>query len=992
MSGRSAYVRKKITETKPGGDKTSGLPSPTDLKQLDVSRLQSFDYGEGDVESYMGSPPGTGYGPGGVRFLKFPESDMSSKAPISTTGTWSTGSQSGGSDGGRRELVAPYQPIPMDSFAYARVRKPIINHEDVSGIERSGFRSAIDKKSDDVRRGLSKAFGFGRKPKKQNEGELRTHSAAGMSMATEYGAHEAEEIPPMPPLNQHHHNYDRPSQFASRRSSDGPSPPSENHHPTLVPPPTPPSTIKRWIGAGRPVQNGTRLRKDPELWDPNGDVLVYMAARGQTPQPQPLFRLSSHIIEATDSRFLIQLMREGATQGHVPIPPSPDTPLGTSHRDFIIPSDPSQIGEGDAQIAYEMYFPAPAELGKSEAHRHNITTRNVLALLYHASLVGVTLYQALTDLHTRLEAYMPPDADNIGIILNYLSARAIDDCRNDPETAVSLLAWSESQSIRWEEGWREAFIHSVGMYPRLQGCADYRLVTPISRALLERASLETQLRVQAAEERLAEFSYGDIWPQGGLIASSHAKAASDRLRKFFVAHYAAYYGEWPPPAGSSDDPSGDGEDIWLTRTVAQKLQKDFGALYDYLVNRDIAWDESETRSSRKWEMVSESGNKAFDADTVDLPMTDLLIEWDNRSKLPHIPHPYPLVPESHPPTNASASVSLRDRARRDKSKGIEDRALERRIHLAYTEATNIYILGSDFQQSGLIDSFVKFEKSDQVGAIDPMTGRRGRWVLIYGILQTLATISVDAPYARYKDDVAYHLCPRLKGVRLPPWRGVTNVNTEPSHELSHCWTVPRSWDDSSDQEAADELSPISMMMSAHGHQFPNPPPSARSTTSGWQTPIIPQSGRSSVLGTSSAASVMSDDARSFRTVATSIYRAPSQDRVARNSKSSTAASTAGRDGEVETRPRAWSHRSQSIGAPRSPAELAVMSVKPLPPLADHMVSSPTSGGFLDLEESPPPVSRNKAMPRSLTPREKRVDAAGTPPVIRDFDELNVNDD
>jgi hypothetical protein len=990
MSGRSAYVRKKITETKTSNDKNASHLSTADLKQQDVSGSRSFDYGEGYVENYM-SPPGTAYGTAGVRFLKFSESphpDLSHKIPVSTTGTWSSGSQSGGSDGGRRD-VGPFPQqqqqavVPMDSFAYARARKPIIHTEDVSGIERSGFRSAIDKRSDDVRRGLSKAFGFGKKSKRQLEGEPRTHSSAGMSIATEYGAHDIDDMPPMPPLT--------PSQLASWESHDGAHQPpsSESRGLPLVPPRTPPSNLKRWIGAGRPVQNGTRLRKDPELWDPNGDVLVYMAPRGQMPQPQPLFRLSSHIIEATDSRFLIQLMREGATHGHVPIPPSPDTPSGLSHQSFSNHSDSWHGGrghygddtdntEGDDQIAYEMYFPAPTELNKSEAHRHNITTRNVLALLYHASLVGVTLHQALADLHTRLETYMPPDADNIGIILNYLSARAIDDCRNDPETAVSLLAWSESQTIRWEEGWREAFLHSVGMYPRLNGCADFRLVTPISRALLERASLETQLRVQAAEERLADFSYGDFWPQGGLIANSHAKAASDRLRKFFVSHYASYYGEWPPSPPASNDPSGDSEDIWLTRNVAQKLQKDFGALYDYLVNRDIAWDESETRSSRKWEMVSESGNKSFDADTVDLPMTDLLIEWDNRSKFPHIPHPYPLVPDSYPPTNAP--VGLRDRAKRDKHKGTEDRALERRVQLAYTEATNIYILGSDFQQSGLIDSFVKFEKSDQIGMLDPMVGRRGRWVLIYGILQTLATISVDAPYVRYRKDVAYHLCPRLKGVRLPPWRGVANISTEPAHELSHCWTTPQTWNDSSDQEAADELSPITMMMSAQGHNFPNPPPSvARSSTSGWHA-SMPPSGRSSAIGTSSAVSVMSDDARSFRTVATSLYRAPSNDRI-KTSKSAAPGSTVA-EGEA-VRPRAWSHRSRSISAARSPAEVAAMSVKPLP--------VPGGGGFLDLEESPPPISRKKTGSRSITPREKRVDAAGTPPVIRDFDELHVDD-
>ena len=252
---------------------------------------------------------------------------------------------------------------------------------------------------------------------------------------------------------------------------------------------------------------------------------------------------------------------------------------------------------------------------------------------------------------------MPPEADNVGTILNYLSARGIDDVRNDAETAVSLLAWSEGSEVRWEEGWRESFLHCAGMYAQLESCADFKHVTPITRSLLERASLETTLRVQAAEERLVAFRYADMWPGDAPIAS--AKAAAERLQKFFVQHYTREYGRWPPlpmPASLDQQSIGmahggnEGEDeIWLTRTIAQALQRDFAALYDYLVNRDIIWDESEARSSRKWMMVSEGGNRGFEADTEDLPMTDMLISFDNRWRFPHIPHPYPLVPESIPP-------------------------------------------------------------------------------------------------------------------------------------------------------------------------------------------------------------------------------------------------------------------------------------------------------------------------------------------------------
>lgn len=478
--------------------------------------------------------------------------------------------------------------------------------------------------------------------------------------------------------------------------------------------------------------------------------------------------------------------------------------------------------------------------------------------------------------------------------MSYISARGIDDVRNDAETAVGLLAWSEDPKVRWEEAWRESFVHAAGLYGTSRGrslvesCADFKNLSPITRALLERASLETQLRVQAAEERLATFSFTDMWPVSvsmipsfsGASCSSAAKEAADRLQRFFIEYYRNLYGgRWPPPPptkGATQESHYNDRDetIWLTRTVTKALQKDFGALYDYLVNRDIVWDVSETRPSRKWLMISESRNKAFDADTAELPMTDMLIEFDNKQRFPHIPHPYPLVPEfipaqPHTPatlgplaspvsagsTGGSMNFLKRNRANTDfegSPAGSVHRpsaAIERRVHLAYTESTNIYILGSEFSQPDLIDAYVKFEKADRIGELDPNLARRARWVLIYGILQTLASVAVDAPSVRYREGVPYHLSPQLKGARIPPWgkkakhAGTSNHNyMEASHELSYCWMAQLTWttnntsaseEDGPEDDMEDELGPQSPSLlvdqDKFGYGFHYPPPLALST-------------------------------------------------------------------------------------------------------------------------------------------------------------------
>ncbi|WYZ43740.1 hypothetical protein EsH8_VII_000176 [Colletotrichum jinshuiense] len=937
MSGRSAYVRKKITQTEKEKARARSNTGGAIGAEYDDFVIPEFPLPQAGASL----PVGTGVGTTNARFLKFSEPPRDVKP-----GTPSIASGSGSSADGRRDGSAG----PLDDFAYARARRPTIKTEDVSGIEKSGLRSRLDKKSEDVRRGLAKTFTFKRKDK---EPDFRPESVATVRPSHSQGGGGAmSPVEPeytyeqfsmdamqqmalqkqmqlqMQQMQMHNMRQQQHQQHQQHQQQDMDLPLSPPPVAKLPPVPTTPP-IKRWIGAGRPVQRWNKLRKDPELWDPNGDVLVFFGHKGQAPRPNPSFRLSSHIIEATESRYLITLLREGTTEEDIYMPPSPQgaPPMLRPHMRGGAGGQPTppiseDLGDADGQISYEMYFPTPANMTKTEQLRSHITTRNVFALLYHASVVGLSLHQALSDLHMRLDAYMPPDADNVGMILNYLSARGIDDVRNDPETAVSLLAWAEGPAVRWEEGWRESFLHCAGLYAQLEGCADFSQLTPITRALLERACLETQLRVQAAEERLAEFQYADMWPAG---AAGPARAAADRLQKFLLEHYLRAHGSWPPPppAATPVGADADGEDMWLTRSVAQALQRDFGALYDYLVNRDIVWDMSEARSGRKWMMQSDK-DKGFDADA-DIPMTDMLVEHDNKLRFPHIPHPYPLVPESIPPAPAAKETSMFKKkggagagaggglgggsgANGGGNGGGRAGALERRVQLAYTEATNIYILGSDFTQSDLIDAFVKFEKADGLTEVDPAVARRGRWVLIYGVLQTLASVSVDAPNARYRDGVAYHLSPRLRGTRVPPWKGSGGAD-EASHELSHCWVVRQTWGTPNNSGAESSggsggtspvhgqglarpfgggIGGIGGMGGMGGNGYPRAPASTTSRGSGYQTP-----GTRSVYSAgsappfSSAYSVVSESdtaSSSVRTPAssragTNMRRAQSRDNV-----------------------------------------------------------------------------------------------------------------
>ena len=681
--------------------------------------------------------------------------------------------------------------------AYQRVQKPIVPVIVDSGIEKSSFRSMMDKKSEGARNVLSKTFG---KKKKKNEGEIRPPTSATIRPNT----HEmdADEYFAGPPASK-----TKVQQANQTPEYIRPGPPSAK----LPPIPQGPQ-LKRWTGGGRPQQPWNKLRKDPELWDTNGDTLIFLHHKDhQGMRPHASFRVSSHIIEDTDSQYLIMLLRDGCTEEKLSMPPSPMSspgmrptyPVQPDRHQPTPPMSENSSGAYDGQISYEITLAAPINASKGDTLRHQVTTRNVFALLYKASLVGLNLFQALGDLQQRLETYLPPDTDAPGLVIEWLMHKDMDNVHDNPSLAAAVLAWSELQSVRWEEGWKEAYVHSAGMHNRMVSTPDFRFVSPITKALLERGSLEIQVRVQNCEARLDDFDFGDMWP----VMTSQpppARQCFERLRKFFTQFYVDAFGIWPPVVPT-------GEDQWLTRSLTQKLQKDFGALYDYLVNREVAWDCSEERSGRKWNIVH-ARNRSFEADTFDLPFTDLLVAFDNRHRYPHIPHPYPLVPESIPVKSSKEKTPK-------KQPKTDDKMTERRAALAYTESTNIYLLGSDFVNNDMVDAFIRFEKADRAAEVDPFEARRGRWVLIYGILQTLASISVDTPDLRYTDNVSYHLNPHLRGT--PPWKGANQNMEEAEHVSSYCWIIRETWRTDSPVKIGRPRNPMATFMSQTPLRLPS---------------------------------------------------------------------------------------------------------------------------------------------------------------------------
>jgi len=126
--------------------------------------------------------------------------------------------------------------------------------------------------------------------------------------------------------------------------------------------------------------------------------------------------------------------------------------------------------------------------------------------------------------------------------------------------------------------------------------------------------------------------------------------------------------------------------------------------------------------------------------------------------------------------------------------------LEKRIRLAYAESYNVKEIDARSGPNKLVQAFEGFEKTDDIGDMSPATARRSRWVLIYSILQSLASVSVDDERVQYSDKVDYHLSPRLEGVKIPPWkRGASENIGNGAHERSYCWIEERKQKEESDE-------------------------------------------------------------------------------------------------------------------------------------------------------------------------------------------------
>ncbi|KAF1354454.1 hypothetical protein EJ07DRAFT_64060, partial [Lizonia empirigonia] len=374
--------------------------------------------------------------------------------------------------------------------------------------------------------------------------------------------------------------------------------------------------------------------------------------------------------------------------------------------------------------------------------------------------------QIMYDLDTDNRSSETPAERSVQMITDYIGKYGIDSVHNDIRHAIALLAWAEQDNVRWRQGYLECFTHLAGaVTPQIENTSEFMRLSIITRRNVAIAAKTLQLRVMEAEEKLAGFDFADLWKYSPKLTSGPVYQSYQAFRRFLVDHYGGIYGTWPPPS----------QGTWLNRKIVLAMQNDFGSLYDYLVDRDVYWNPREERASRKWEMQHRKSEE-FEADLPELGITDMLVMYDAKAGYAHIPHPYPLLPrEVSKSSKDKEKKSFFSSLKKDKTRDVtKDARAHLQLSVVFSDATNIKKLDVNFKGSTLIDKFEEFELTTNLKNITPREARLGRWVLLYGIMQLLSTLSVDVQGLKHTEGVRYFLCTDLK--RCPEW--VTNSQTD----------------------------------------------------------------------------------------------------------------------------------------------------------------------------------------------------------------------
>jgi len=293
-----------------------------------------------------------------------------------------------------------------------------------------------------------------------------------------------------------------------------------------------------------------------------------------------------------------------------------------------------------APIRYVLELPTCSE---NDPNRHRTSIRNFFAALQSKPITGENLITELEKLYLIAvdligEPHNPEKA--VKFVRKYVQRLKLDDCRYFRANALRLLAWCER--TQWEKGWLESFAHCVGMMGRgIDECEAYTELSDRTKRLLHKSHRKQRHEIRAMERILADFDMVGSSPSSD--PEHHAGIKSTRaFQQFLLDYYGQQYGSWPPKIE-------EGRDGWLDRTLAQRLQEDFGSVYDLLVNNNVVYGCLEHEETPQLLVIDDEDGSVqplqTSATASEFPLWDVIQIWDTKCNFEPVPHPWVLLPK-----------------------------------------------------------------------------------------------------------------------------------------------------------------------------------------------------------------------------------------------------------------------------------------------------------------------------------------------------------
>ncbi|KAL9110004.1 MAG: hypothetical protein Q9227_005343 [Pyrenula ochraceoflavens] len=397
------------------------------------------------------------------------------------------------------------------------------------------------------------------------------------------------------------------------------------------------------------------------------------------------------------------------------------------------------------QPNYELYVGSPEDANKAEALYYHIETRNLIAFAVGKPLVGSSLSLALLDLLNRIGRYRMDKQQYKLEVLEYMEAQGYLNVTDSVEHSLALLNFAESCKL--ERLWKIAFAHCVGMEDRLKDCQEYEHISHETRTLIMRSRSDMDVRINSVNNTFATF-FDDESPRSVQGWDRSHRMHCELFRSFLHSFYIEKHGFWPPA---------DLEQNFATaHWIILSMYAEFRNLYEYLVDNKFTRGHS---------------NMVVSSDSLDILQSILALDKSRQSEPLH--RPLPRLPQPNindiPERAASTNRKRSSRWRKDSSRSAESESSKTKL-IQLARATNRIV--PRVLDCPLVRRYAEFEQescfeSSDSGKISPVEGRKVRWVLIYTIVQTLASIVRTPAEVEYTATIAYPLCCKLPN--LMPW-------------------------------------------------------------------------------------------------------------------------------------------------------------------------------------------------------------------------------